>query len=37
LQSIAVTPTTASIAVGQTQQFSAVGNFNDGTEKDITS
>ena len=37
LQSIAVTPTTASIPVGQTQQFSAVGNFNDGTEKDITS
>jgi hypothetical protein len=37
LQSIAVTPTTASITVGQTQQFSAVGNFNDGTEKDITS
>jgi uncharacterized repeat protein (TIGR01451 family) len=37
LQSIAVAPTTASIAVGQTQQFSAVGNFNDGTEKDITS
>ncbi len=37
LQSIAVTPTTASIAVGQKQQFSAVGNFNDGTEKDITS
>ena len=37
LQSIAVTPTSASIAVGQTQQFSAVGNFNDGTEKDITS
>jgi uncharacterized repeat protein (TIGR01451 family) len=37
LQSIAVTPTTASIAVGQTQQFSGVGNFNDGTEKDITS
>ena len=37
LQSIAVTPTAASVAVGQTQQFSAVGNFNDGTEKDITS
>jgi hypothetical protein len=37
LQSIAVTPTATSIAVGQTQQFSAVGNFNDGTEKDITS
>ena len=37
LQSIAVAPTSASIAVGQTQQFSAVGNFNDGTEKDITS
>jgi len=37
LQSIAVTPTTASIAAGQTQQFSAVGNFSDGTEKDITS
>jgi hypothetical protein len=37
LQSIAVAPTSASIAVGQTQQFRAVGNFNDGTEKDITS
>ena len=37
LNSIAVTPTTASIGVGQTQQFSAVGNYNDGTEKDITS
>jgi YVTN family beta-propeller protein len=36
LQSIAVTPTSATIAVGQTQQFRAVGNFSDGTEKDIT-
>jgi hypothetical protein len=36
LQSIAVTPTTATIAAGQTQQFHAVGNFNDGTEQDIT-
>ena len=36
LQSIAVTPTTATIAAGQTQQFHAVGNFNDGTEKDVT-
>ncbi len=37
LTSIAVAPTAASIAVGQTQQFRAIGNFNDGTEKDITS
>jgi hypothetical protein len=37
LQSIAVTPTTATIAAGQTQQFHAVGNYSDGTEKDITS
>jgi len=37
LQSIAVAPTSASITVGQTQQFRAIGNFNDGTEKDITS
>ena len=37
LQSIAVAPTSASIAVGATQQFRAVGNFSDGTEKDITS
>jgi uncharacterized repeat protein (TIGR01451 family) len=36
LQSIAVTPATASIAVGQTQQFHAVGNYSDGTEQDIT-
>jgi hypothetical protein len=37
LTSIAVAPTTASIPVGQSQQFRAIGNFNDGTEKDITS
>jgi hypothetical protein len=37
LQSIAVAPTSATIAAGQTQQFSAIGNYNDGTEKDITS
>jgi Big-like domain-containing protein/List-Bact-rpt repeat protein len=36
LNSIAVTPTAASIATGQTQQFHAVGNYSDGTEQELT-
>jgi len=36
LNSIAVTPTSASIPAGQTQQFHAVGNYSDGTEQDLT-
>ncbi len=36
LQSLAVTPTSATIAAGQTQQFHAVGYYSDGTEQDIT-
>src|SRR4029077_1669194 len=36
LNSIAVTPTSASIPTGQTQQFHAVGKYSDGTEQDIT-
>lgn len=37
LQSILVTPATASIATGQTQAFSANGIFSDGSQVDITS
>lgn len=37
LQSIAVTPATASISVRGIQQFSAVGTYNNGTTSDITS
>jgi Flp pilus assembly secretin CpaC/tetratricopeptide (TPR) repeat protein len=37
LKSIAVTPGTASIAPGGTQQFTAIGTFSDGTTQDITS
>jgi nidogen-like/uncharacterized protein DUF11/Big-like domain-containing protein/List-Bact-rpt repeat protein len=36
LDSIAVTPTAATIATGQSQQFHAVGNYSDGTEQDLT-
>jgi hypothetical protein len=36
LQSISVTPSTASIAVGQPQQFTATGFYNDGSQKDLT-
>ena len=36
LQSISVTPQTASIALGQTQTFKAQGSFADGTSQDIT-
>jgi uncharacterized protein YjdB len=36
LLSITVSPPTASILVGQTQQFTATGNYNDGTTQDLT-
>jgi len=36
LISIAVTPTTASIAVGSTQQFTATGTYTDGGTQDLT-
>jgi uncharacterized protein YjdB len=36
LQSIAVTPTTATIAKGTTQQFIATGTYSDGSTLDIT-
>jgi len=36
LVSIAVTPTTASIAVGSTQQFTATGTYTDGGTQDLT-
>ena len=37
LTSIAVTPASAKIAHGTTQQFTATGNYNDGTTADVTS
>jgi trimeric autotransporter adhesin len=36
LLSIAVTPATATIPLGASQQFAAVGTYTDGTTKDIT-
>ena len=36
LQSITITPLTASVASGQTQQFMANGIFSDGSQTDIT-
>ena len=36
LKSIAVTPTSASIALGSTQQFTATGLYSDGTVQDLT-
>jgi hypothetical protein len=36
LTSITVTPSTASIAVGSNQSFTAMGNFSDGSSLDIT-
>ena len=36
LQSIAVSPSTATIAIGQTQQFTATGSYNDGSQRNIT-
>jgi hypothetical protein len=37
LKSIAVTPASASIATGQTQQFIATGTYTDGSTANITS
>jgi uncharacterized protein YjdB len=37
LVSISITPTTPSIAVGTTQQFTATGNYTDGSMQDLTS
>jgi len=36
LTSITVTPSTASIAAGSPQSFTATGNFSDGSSLDIT-
>ena len=36
LQSITVTPATATISVGETQQFSATGNYSNGNTSDLT-
>ncbi len=36
LTSIAVAPTSAPVNVGQMQQFTATGNYSDGTSKDLT-
>ena len=36
LTSITVTPSSTSIAIGQTQQFSATGSFSDGSTLDLT-
>jgi hypothetical protein len=36
LQSIAVTPFTATIGLGQTQQFTATGMYSDGSTQDLT-
>ena len=37
LTSIAVTPATATVANGTSQQYKAVGSFNDGSTQDMTS
>jgi hypothetical protein len=37
LTSISVSPTSATVNVGATQQFSATGNYSDGSTKDLTS
>jgi Bacterial Ig-like domain (group 2) len=36
LQSITVTPATATISVGGTQQFRAIGNYSNGSTSDLT-
>ena len=36
LQSIAISPSSASIAAGTTQAFTAMGNYSDGSTKDLT-
>jgi uncharacterized protein YjdB len=37
LTSIQVTPANSTLDIGQTQQFTAVGTFSDGSSKDLTS
>ncbi len=37
LKTISVTPVSASVALGRTQQFIATGNYSDGTNQDLTS
>jgi uncharacterized protein YjdB len=37
LTSIAVTPATASVAAGKTEQFTATGTYNNGTTQNLTS
>ena len=36
LRSISITPTSPSVALGKTQQFTATGTYSDGSTKDIT-
>ena len=36
LQSITVSPNPATVAIGQTIQFTATGNYSDGTTRDLT-
>ena len=36
LTSVAVTPTSASLIEGQTQQLALTGTYNDGSTKDLT-
>ena len=36
LLAVAVTPATRSLAAGQSQQFTATGNYSDGTSRDLT-
>ncbi|WP_219644522.1 S-layer family protein, partial [Cohnella sp. CFH 77786] len=36
LQSITVTPATATVQVGDTQQYTATANYSDGSKKDVT-
>jgi len=36
LKSITVTPETATIAVGESQQFTVIGIYDDGSERDLT-
>ncbi|MGG2201927.1 Ig-like domain-containing protein [Paenibacillus validus] len=36
LQSITVTPATATITAGQTQQYQATANYSNGTQQDVT-
>lgn len=36
LTSVTVTPSTASLEVGETKQFQATANFSDGTTRDVT-